>query len=170
MKASRRQSEYTALQSKAMQQNLVQALRISSAVMTEILDSVGRMPPETGGILGAGGDGVVSSYYFDRTGAGSANSYVPDVEAVNALLAGEWMPNGVLMVGIVHSHTGGNRVPSCGDISYGAQILQALDTVDCFYLPIITQASEGACMDCYAICRDPEHGFICLKVDYVIVD
>ena len=33
-------------------------------------------------------------------------------------------------------------VPSCGDIAYGARILEALDTVDRFYLPIVVSQED----------------------------
>lgn len=79
------------------------------------------------------------------------------------------MPQGILMVGIIHSHASGNTVPSCGDISYGIRILQALDTVNRFYLPIVTMDKEQIRMDWYTICQEEKHGFVCRKTEYDIV-
>lgn len=111
------------------------------AVYDQIFDTIGKKPPECGGIIGAGEDGVISQYYFDVTGKSEPDAYIPDVESVNQVLEA-WHERGIHMVGIVHSHQAGMSVPSCGDIAYGARILEALDTVDRFYLPIVVSQED----------------------------
>ena len=144
-------------------------LHITREVYAQICETLGRNPPECGGVLGSRGDGVISAFYFDWTGRSSSTGYAPDVTAINDMLIEQWMPQGILMVGIVHSHANGNIVPSCGDISYGIRILQALDTVDRFYLPIVTMDKEQIRMDWYTICQEEKHGFVCRKTEYGIV-
>lgn len=148
----------------------VTSLIFKKSIIDEIVNTIGRYPPETGGILGANSSGIISYYYYDRTGKSTVHGYAPDVSAINKMLTEEWMPAEIFMVGIVHSHSNMNGVPSCGDISYGVRILQALDTVDEFYLPIVTQSERGFEMFCYVICRDPERQYICKKTDYTVID
>ena len=153
-----------------MTKNSADKVYITRTVMMAIRNTVGQYPAETGGILGASTDSVISHYYFDHSGISKENGYTPDVNAVNKILSEQWMPNHVLMVGIVHSHANMNCAPSCGDMSYGIRILRALDTVDKFYLPIVTQTSNGVCMNCYMILRDSDRGFVCKQIEYVVID
>ena len=96
--------------------------------------------------------------------------YAPDVFGINNMLIHDWMPRGIFMVGIVHSHANEVLAPSCGDISYGIRILQALDTVDKFYLPIVTNSNGVIKMSCYGIYHDPERQFVCKKLPHYICD
>ena len=138
-------------------------LILSQGVYLRIMHELSCHAPECGGILGAGEDGVVTEFYFDKTGRSSPDGYAPDVAAINRMLTEDWMPRGILMVGIVHSHANGNDVPSCMDVGYGMRILQALDTVDRFYLPIVTRSGEDARMTCYAIEREMDGRCVCRK-------
>lgn len=144
-------------------------LRLTTAVMEQIRQTVGALPPECGGVLGAGEDGVVTEYFFDATGKSSSNGYAPDVEAVNRVLAEDWMPRDVLMVGIVHSHADGTDVPSCMDVNYGMRILQALDTVERFYLPIVTGSGDDMRMTGYAIERQADGRCVCRTCEYEVI-
>ena len=143
-------------------------IRITSVVYRQISATIGLYPPECGGVLGAGEDGVITEFFFDATGRSTPNGYAPDVKAINEMLTNDWMPRGILMVGIVHSHSNGNSVPSCGDVSYGVRILQALDTVDRFYLPIVTLNNGEMQMNGYVVLRDEVHGFVCRRTEIVI--
>lgn len=148
----------------------METLRITASIYKQIINTIGYFPPECGGILGAAADGLVTEFYFDAYGKSTPNSYTPDIQSINEILINDWMPRGVLMVGIVHSHSNNIPFPSCGDIRYGIRILQALDTVDKFYLPILTHSDKDTRLDCYAIRHDPEKQFVCQTVDYVIAD
>lgn len=145
-------------------------LQMLKSVFANIVGTIGMRPPECGGVLGAREDGIVTEFYFDEHGKSTANGYAPDVSSINDMLARDWMPHGILMVGIVHSHSDMNDAPSCGDISYGIRILQALDTVNRFYIPIVTKSANGIELNCYVIQPDQERRFVCKKVDYMIAD
>lgn len=110
-------------------------MKLTRDVWDRIRASLGTSAPEHGGVLGAGADGVISEYYFDRTGTSTVNGYSPDTEAINHMLIHDWHPRGIHMVGIIHSHSD-NPVPSCGDIAYGVRILAALAPLSRFDLPI----------------------------------
>lgn len=128
-------------------------LWITRNVFHQIEQTIGIYPPECGGIIGAKEDGIISEFYFDRLGKRSFEVYSPDVESINSILVNDWMPHNIYMVGIVHSHRGGLSIPSCADVAYGLQILHALDTVDSFYLPIVTR-NQNMEIHGYIICRD----------------
>ena len=145
-------------------------LKLSKEVFSQILDTIGKYPPECGGVLGSHESGIVTEFYFDEHGTSSVNGYAPNVQMINDMLIHDWMPRGILMVGIVHSHANGVAVPSCGDISYGIRILQALDTVDKFYLPIVTTNRGNTEISCYGIYSDPERQFVCRKIAHEIFD
>lgn len=129
-------------------------LRITSQVIQQIEKTIGMYPPEHGGILGAKEDGIISEFFFDRLGKSSSNGYSPDVESINRILIEDWMPRNIYMVGIVHSHSGNNQCPSCGDLFYGIHILNALDTVDSFYLPIVTKQDNHLQINGSIICKE----------------
>lgn len=148
----------------------MKVLRVSKSVYVQIVNTLGKFSPECGGVLGAGDDGIITEFFFDETGKSTPTGYTPDVAAINDMLINDWMPRGILMSGIVHSHSNRNTVPSCGDIGYGIRILQALDTVDRFYLPIVTTDNGQVKMDCYVVCHDKQYGFVCRTVEWDIVD
>lgn len=143
-------------------------LRLTAEVLEQIRQTVGALPPECGGVLGAGADGVVTEFFFDATGRSAPEGYAPDVAAINRVLAEDWMPRGILMVGIVHSHAGCMDVPSCMDVNYGMRILSALDTVDRFYLPIVTGVNGDFRMTGFVIEREPEGRCVCRREGWSI--
>lgn len=79
--------------------------------------------PETGGILGADIHDrfSVTEFYFDSTGRTGKNTYTPDVEALNKVIA-EWAKNGIEFVGFVHSHSNRSSKLSQPDIEYANKI------------------------------------------------
>ena len=144
-------------------------LRITEAVYQKILRDLGGRPPECGGILGADQSGAVSAWYFDRTGKSTPESYKPNVTAINRVLAEEWQPKGIYMVGIIHSHAAGKSVPSCGDINYGVRILRALDTVDAFYLPILELSASELLLFGYVLYENSDARAFCRRIDYRVI-
>ena len=143
-------------------------LQLIQTVYQQICETIGTRAPDCGGVLGADEKGIITHYYFDESGKSTASSYEPDVEQINHVLLNDWMPQGIYMVGIVHSHANSACVPSCGDIAYGIRILQALDTVTEFYLPIIT-VDGSIKLYGYILSPDPEHLFICQQIECEIV-
>ena len=65
----------------------------------------------------------------------TSDSYTPDYIAINAILE-EWEKEGIIMVGIAHSHVEDDLMPSCGDLYYCEQILLANPILDRMILPI----------------------------------
>lgn len=80
--------------------------------------------PESGGILGADSSGAVVAFHFDATGITSVNQYVPDVAALNRVIA-DWFQQGVAFAGFVHAHAGGASELSWADLEYAERIKSA---------------------------------------------
>lgn len=113
-------------------------LPITRTVYRRIEDSIGAWPAEHGGVLGGRrGDGVVREYYYDHSAYRGDGAYSPDAESVNRMLADDWKPRGLVLLGFVHSHPGGLAAPSAGDRDYAARILDALPRLDQLLIPIV---------------------------------
>lgn len=117
-------------------------MKITWEVYDNIKATIGNCMVETGGVLGAGCDDIIRYFLFDKECNPCNNAYTPNVDYINEVLETQWMPANIKMVGIVHSHKDGFPWPSCGDLDYGVQILNALDTVTRFYLPIVQCEAE----------------------------
>jgi molybdopterin/thiamine biosynthesis adenylyltransferase/proteasome lid subunit RPN8/RPN11 len=114
---------------------------ITGRVYEQISDTIGRLPAESGGILGSGDGGkTIDRYYFDRTARTGAGTYSPDTEVLNRVIA-EWNRDGIELVGFIHSHPEGFHLPSTGDRKYVLAIMEALDMHDRFFIPIVQVAN-----------------------------
>ena len=120
-------------------------LVISESVMQEIRQTIGNLRAEQGGPLGGNRDsGVVTDFHFDNSARRTGASYSPDTELLNKLFAEEWNPQGINLLGFVHSHPPSFRQPSGGDIEYATRILAAIPELEYLYLPIImTEPDTG---------------------------
>ncbi len=126
-------------------------LRMSSDVYEAIRLTIGRLPAEQGGILGGmPPSDVVSHYYFDRHAETSRGSYTPDHALLNRLLGRVWNPQGVRMVGFVHSQPRGCTWPSVYDVQYAQTILAHNPWLEQFYLPIVQSPQDGCPFGIYA--------------------
>jgi hypothetical protein len=114
------------------------ALRLSGDVLRGIGATVGALPAETGGMLGGDpASGVVTHFWFDSKASRSGSTYSPDCNLLNGVLSREWNPNGVRLMGFVHSHPRGCRRPSKGDEIYARRILHAIPDLERLWLPIV---------------------------------
>ena len=132
-------------------------LRISQPVLDDIRGSLGRLPAERGGVLGGSrADGIVSHFYFDAQADRTGGTYSPDYQTVNMLFKEEWNPAGINLLGFVHSHPPGIRHPSCGDLVYACQILQAIPELPALLLPIVMSEPDAGRFEFipYAAVRD----------------
>lgn len=108
-----------------------------------IRSSIGAAPAESGAMLGGPrGSDLVTHIHLDPTAATTRATYSPDVATANRVLAEEWRPAGIELMGFVHSHPSGYRQPSSGDIAYATRILDALPRIDRLYLPIVGSAAD----------------------------
>ena len=112
-------------------------LHMTRQVYDQICNTIGRRPPESGGILGSSDGGkTIDRFYFDATAKVTGGTYSPDTEVINRVLA-HWDTQDILLVGFVHSHPKGYAKPSEGDYRYVKAIMSALDITDDFFMPIV---------------------------------
>lgn len=120
-------------------------MRFTAGALDDLRTSVGHLPAETGALLG--GDprtGLISQVRFDAGATRTGTAYTPDVDRLNALLRDQWNPQGIRLLGFAHSHPAGHVRPSAGDALYARRILEAIDDLDQFEMPIVqTQPDTG---------------------------
>jgi molybdopterin/thiamine biosynthesis adenylyltransferase/proteasome lid subunit RPN8/RPN11 len=115
---------------------MLSKITFTEEVYKQISDTIGRRPAESGGILGSrDGGNIIDRYCFDDTAHTTGNTYSPDTAALNRIVA-EWNANGIELVGFIHSHPAGRRLPSREDWRYVRAIMDALDVHDRFLMPI----------------------------------
>ena len=95
-------------------------LFLETTVREHIENTVGRTPPESGGILG-GQEGRVTRFFFDKNAQTTRLSYRPSLRTLNPELK-RWSAEGVMFMGVLHSHPMGDHL-SPGDICYARKIL-----------------------------------------------
>jgi proteasome lid subunit RPN8/RPN11 len=107
-------------------------------VRCQIMSSIGTRSPETGGILlGPVGGSDVTHYYFDSTARCTGATYSPDHLTLQRKMRDEWLPAGLDMKGLVHSHPGNFDRLSDGDMTYIRRLLQANPDMRYFAAPIV---------------------------------
>ena len=138
--------------------------RLTREVYRRIEDTIGSRRAEHGGILGGHrGDGVVREYYYDHSAYRADGAYSPDTRTINRILAEDWKPRGLSLLGFVHSHPGGLAEPSEGDRFYASRILQALPGLDQLLLPIVFSIPDTGRFELFAFAarRDCQ----CLRIE-----
>lgn len=95
--------------------------------------------PETGGILGVNINDrhTVTAFNYDSTGKTEGNTYTPDVNTLNKVIA-EWAENGIEFIGFVHSHPAKGRKLSPPDVEYANEIMRVCNMPEILmviYLP-----------------------------------
>jgi proteasome lid subunit RPN8/RPN11 len=111
---------------------------LTLAVYEAIRSSIGSAAAEVGGMLG--GDfkkREITHFFYDARASRSAAVYSPDTETINNLLADEWNPDGIRLLGFVHSHPPGMWQPSRGDEIYAEKILSSNTELPYLALPIV---------------------------------
>ena len=77
-------------------------LHMTRQVYDQICNTIGRRPPESGGILGSSDGGkTIDRFYFDATAKVTGGTYSPDTEVINRVLA-HWDAQDILL-GTGHS-------------------------------------------------------------------
>jgi hypothetical protein len=115
-----------------------------------IKSTVGRLKPETGGILmGFRSDYVVRKFIFDKKGSFSPGGYDPNVDYLNPFLKSEWVENRYDLIGFVHSHPrgvcrlSGDWGDGIGDLGYLKRIFEHIKGLKKFLVPIVFSLSDG---------------------------
>jgi len=132
-------------------------LTITRETFRHIMATVGTIPPESGGILGADPDGVLSTFFFDAGGKTAWDCYIPDPVTLTHVVNEVWQD--LTLAGIVHSHQK-QSPPSPADVRAARALMEAND-LDAFLLPIVAEGS----LTCYLVQKQGEP----TKLQYKII-
>lgn len=97
-------------------------MKIDKSVYDDLMNTVPATPPEVGVILGGKG-GIVEFYYVDSGLPCGDGCYVPDTDALNAVIDG-WCDKGIDLIGFAHTHSVSSKL-SAADRLYVKDILKA---------------------------------------------
>lgn len=133
-----------------------QSLLMRRSIYEAIKQAVGTRPAEQGGALGGNrATGEVTHFHFDDSAQRTGATYSPNVEVLNRLLAEDWNPAGIKLLGFVHSHPPSFRRPSGGDLTYARAILEANAEMEQLLLPIVITEPDAGRFELFpfAACR-----------------
>lgn len=109
----------------------------SLAVFEAIRETIGKLPPESGGMLcGNPKNDSITYFYFDRKAECSSAGYSPDTTTLNNLLK-KLNDEGLRLKGFVHSHPIGFDSPSGGDLFYADKFFAAIPDLSRLVIPIV---------------------------------
>lgn len=115
---------------------------LTKTVNSQIHETLGKLKPELGGILGSK-NGVITTFYFDENSQFSNNSYYPCVATLNHQIS-EWSKSGILFCGVIHSHPRGDTKLSHDDILFARKIIECnISRIDKVYFPITTSTNDS---------------------------
>ncbi|MBQ7323737.1 MAG: Mov34/MPN/PAD-1 family protein [Clostridia bacterium] len=120
---------------------------IQQNILTEIIQTIGDSPIESGGIIGWRNH-TICTYYFDKTNIQFEAEYTPNVEKLNQIIK-HWAKDGVTFIGIVHSHPNGYNRPSISDEIYVRTLMEDNKSLTKLIFPILTKVNGNIKIDFY---------------------
>lgn len=154
----------------------IQQVSLKESAYKQIMETIGSLPPETGGMLfGTGEEQVIEEFVFDPHGRRSGAAYDPDFRFYDKTIKRMWKKHGLRLVGCIHSHPRGAKFLSgrysrnTGDIAYIEQILSEFPELDHFIAPIIFSSSDGKneAVHCFVVPRENPDGYYEVPVKIV---
>lgn len=138
---------------------------ITQNALDAIRDTIGTLPPETGGKLFGPIDRMgIDLFEFDEQGSSDAGAaiYAPNTKWGTArrdhhIMHGEPLR---LWWGDIHSHPGGSNTPSgesgrgLGDMGYARQVFEQNEAIQWFFMPIVNHDQDRVYISPYIISRD----------------
>lgn len=73
-------------------------------IYTKIKNTLGRLPAETGGILGTKDGAIITAYYFDEAANVGSNHYRPNIAKCERVINEIWHKQDIHFCGFAHSH------------------------------------------------------------------
>lgn len=127
---------------------------IALPVWREVQSTLGRYPPECGGILGMK-DHTITEFFFDYTAVHKNNAYFPCTDILNQKII-QWHSAGIQFCGMIHSHPKSDLRISQNDIFFARCIIQQNRTIlNKVYFPIVSSTYDSEiCSICtYTVTR-----------------
>jgi hypothetical protein len=113
-------------------------ISISRKVFYKLINRLSSRTVESGAILlGPANSNAITHFYFDRGATCNGSSYSPDYKYLNRKMRDEWLPAGLDMKGIAHSHPGNLACLTYGDMSYIRRLMSKNPDMNTFVAPIV---------------------------------
>ena len=113
---------------------------MSEEVYQQILETIGTLKPEKGGMLGSTDGKIIDSFVFDKNANTGTAEYSPNTKFLNRVLEAEW--SDVAFKGFVHSHPFNGSELSSADIEYAMRIMRAVSLQELF-MPLVNSSAGG---------------------------
>lgn len=118
-------------------------MTLTRDVFNRIKVSIGKMPPEQGGILGIRNESDVIDYFVhDKSARVGYAEYSPNVNFLNDIINNDWNKNGIDFCGFIHSHPNYSEELSNADIEYAVRIMKEFDLAY-LYMPLVNSNADG---------------------------
>ena len=109
-------------------------------VWRQIHQTLGALPAETGGVLGASNN-VICRFYYDYDSTSSSVIYRPNAKKIQAVLK-DWQTDGISFCGIIHSHARACDKLSFRDIAFAQAILEFNPSLPRVLFPVVVPQSS----------------------------
>lgn len=118
-------------------------MRFTSNAYNDIINTIGRIPAESGGLLfGHLDDYVVREFVFDEEAHTTMASYTINTNFVNQHVRKLWDERELACIGFIHSHPFGLKVPSYMDIRYFQRAFKWMPRPK-LLVPIVSTIPDG---------------------------
>lgn len=118
-------------------------MRFTSNAYNDIINTIGRIPAESGGLLfGHLDDYVVREFIFDEAAYTTCASYTINTDFVNKHVRRLWDEKALACIGFIHSHPFGLKVPSIMDVRYFQRAFKWMPRPK-LLVPIVSTIPDG---------------------------
>ena len=118
-------------------------MRFTSNAYNDIINTIGRIPAESGGLLfGYLDDYVVREFVFDEAAHTTCASYTINTDFVNQHVRRLWDEKALACIGFIHSHPFGLKIPSYIDVRYFQQAFKWMPRQK-LLVPIVSTIPDG---------------------------
>lgn len=117
-------------------------MNICKSTYISIINTIGTLPPEKGGIIG-GSDHQVYAFFYDEAAFTNTKTYYPSENVINNILD-KWDNEDVKFLGVIHSHRCGLSNLSQQDIIFARAIIASNpDHFKQVYFPIVMSSFDS---------------------------
>jgi len=129
---------YYSTSNSSVYSNSKSRVEMSSAAFRKILDTIGTIQPEQGGVLGMDKSGVITHFFHDQSARKTVTTYSPNTQVVQQVI-NSWEEEDIRFCGFIHSHPS-YPYPSSGDCDYAERILTAMPKMlqGVMHMPIVS--------------------------------
>lgn len=123
--------------------NKRQKMTFLDSAYNEIINTIGSLPAESGGLLfGKEDDFIVRKFVFDKNARTTRSTYTFNTEYLNPEIKRLWNEEGLSCIGFIHSHPRSYSVPSPPDIEYFSSMFESMPRKQ-YLTPIVFTAPDG---------------------------